>query len=463
MIPEAFLDRMRLLLGTAEYEAFCNSLTSEQSVHAVRCNSEKMDTETLLSVLGEQLSPISYTSDGFFCALPKIGHHPLHHAGAVYSQDPGAMAPVNCIDVQKGWRVLDLCAAPGGKSTHLAALIGQDGVLLSNEISLPRCKVLAGNVERLGLKNTFVSNLPTEQIAAWFSSWFDLVVVDAPCSGEGMFRKYDYAGEEWSPESVLSCADRQAEILANAARTVKGGGYLLYSTCTFSLEENEMTVDAFLEAHPDFSICEVKDAVKRVTADGIAFDGAKHPGELRRARRFYPHLHAGEGQFMCLLQRREDADALSEIRYKEPKDVSLSRDELALATAFLRDTLEEPIGKLLPGYILKKQGDMICLVSKDFPLLPHHGYLSGVAVGTVTKGRIEPHHHYFSAMGSHFRRKLALAPDGKELASYLRGETVATDLSNGYAAVTVAGAALGGVKVVNGIAKNHYPKGLRNP
>ena len=152
MIPEAFLDRMRLLLGTAEYKAFCNSLTSEQSVHAVRCNSEKMDTETLLSVLGEQLSPISYASDGFFCALPKIGHHPLHHAGAVYSQDPGAMAPVNCIDVQKGWRVLDLCAAPGGKSTHLAALIGQDGVLLSNEISLPRCKVLAGNVERLGRK-----------------------------------------------------------------------------------------------------------------------------------------------------------------------------------------------------------------------------------------------------------------------------------------------------------------------
>lgn len=463
MIPEAFLKRMRRLLGDAVYDAFYTSLIAEKNVHAVRCNSEKMDKETLLSVLGEQLSPISYASDSFFCSLDKIGHHPLHHAGAVYSQDPGAMAPVGCVAVQQGWRVLDLCASPGGKSTQVAARIGHDGILLSNEISLPRCKILAGNVERLGLKNTFVSNLSSEQIAAWFSSWFDLVIVDAPCSGEGMFRKYDYAGEEWSPENVFACAKRQAEILENAARTVKAGGYLLYSTCTFSLEENEMTVDAFLNAHPDFSIREVKDAVRAVTADGIAFEGASHPHELRRARRFYPHLHAGEGQFMCLLQRDESAEGSPEIRYKEAKDTALSREEMALATAFLKDTLEEPIDALLPEYILKKQGDMICLVSKDFPLLPHHGYLSGVAVGTVTKGRLEPHHHYFSAMGAHFRRKLALAPDGREIVAYLRGETVATDLPNGYAAITVAGAALGGVKVVNGIAKNHYPKGLRNP
>lgn len=463
MIPEAFLGRMQHLLGAKAYDAFYTSLIAEKNVHAVRCNSEKMDKETLLSILGEQLSPISYATDGFFCEIPKIGHHPLHHAGAVYSQDPGAMAPINCLEVRRGWRVADLCASPGGKSTHLAALIGHEGVLLSNEINLPRCKALAGNVERLGLKNTVVSNLPTAQIAEWFSSWFDLVVVDAPCSGEGMFRKYDYAGEEWSLENVLLCAQRQAEILANAAKTVKAGGYLLYSTCTFSLEENEMTVDAFLEEHPDFFTCDVSDAVKAVTADGIIFAGAKHPEALRQARRFYPHLHPGEGQFMCLFRREENADVLSNLCYKEDKSVQLSREERAVATAFLNETLKDPIEKLLPGYILKKQKDMICLVPEKIPLLPHHSYLSGVAIGTVIKGRLEPHHHYFSAMGQHFRRKLALVHDGREIAAYLRGETLATDLSNGYAAVTVAGAAVGGVKVVNGVAKNHYPKGLRNP
>jgi len=454
---------MQRLLGDEEYARFFAALTSEKNVHAIRCNTVKIGKEALIKALGEELSPISYSEDGYFYDIAGIGRHPLHHAGAIYSQDPGAMAPVNCIEIKEGWRAADFCASPGGKSAQIAAKIGEDGILLSNEINLPRCKILAGNVERLGLKNTIVSNLSAEQISSWFSAWFDLVVVDAPCSGEGMFRKYDYAGEEWSEENVAMCAERQAEILSHAAKTVKAGGYLLYSTCTFSLEENEETVDSFLEEHTDFEVCEVCDAVKAVTADGIPFASAKHPDMLRRARRFYPHLHAGEGQFMCLLRRSEGVDISPAISYREPDNTKLTREELALTTAFFDDTLCDSIDHILPSHILKKHGNTISLVPGSIPLLPHHGYLSGISVGTVTKGRLEPHHHYFSALGAHFRRKIELSPSGKDIAAYLHGDTLMTDLTNGYAVVTVAGAAIGGAKIVNGIAKNHYPKGLRNP
>ena len=277
-----------------------------------------------------------------------------------------------------------------------------------------------------------------------------------------MFRKYDVAKSEWKPELVPMCAARQAEILENAAKTVKVGGYLLYSTCTFSIEENEANVDLFLKNHPEFSVCEVSSAVKSVTADGIAFAGASYPDALKKARRFYPHLQPGEGQFMCLLRKQEGEDR-ARILYEDTKASLPTKQDAALAEAFLAETLEKPIDEILPGYILRKQGDTLCIVPEKIPLLPHHLYMAGVALGTVKKGRVDPHHHLFSALGKHFRRKIDLAPDSKEIKAYLHGEPIQTDLANGYAALLVAGAPLGGVKVVDGVAKNHYPKGLRTP
>lgn len=461
MIPEAFLERMQALLGE-EYEAFYHALSREENVHAVRYNPDKIKKEDFLTAMAEHLSPLSYTADGFLCDLLKVGHHPLHHAGAIYSQDPGAMAPLNCLDIQKGWRVADFCASPGGKSTQLASAIGDDGFLLSNEVSLPRCKVLAGNMERLGVKNAVVTNLSTDILAAWFRSYFDLVVVDAPCSGEGMFRKYDVAGEEWKPELIPICAKRQAAILENAAGTIKDGGYLLYSTCTFSIEENEANVDAFLEAHPEFTVCEVNEAVKRVTANGVAFRDANHPEALVRARRFYPHIQAGEGQFMCLLQKRSDHSEREAITYR-PSIAALSKEEERVVDAFLKDVLQKPWKELLPNYIFQKQGEMISLVPNQLPPLPHHVYLAGVTLGNVQKGRFTPHHHLFSALGKYFKNRLPLLLDTKELAAYLHGDTLKAELPNGYAVVTVLGAAVGGIKVVDGVGKNHYPKGLRTP
>ena len=276
-----------------------------------------------------------------------------------------------------------------------------------------------------------------------------------------MFRKYDNAEEEWSLDLIPMCAHRQAEILENAAKTVKVGGYLLYSTCTFSVEENEGNVDAFLEKHPDFSVCDVSERVKLVTADGIPFEGANHPDALKKARRFYPHLQPGEGQFMCLMQRLCGED-VPRLLYTSKRSV-LTKDEAEVVQDFFRKSLILPIEKLLPGYILEKQGDIISLVSEEIPLPPYRVYLAGVTVGTVQKGRLTPHHHLFSALGKYFKIRLDLLPDARELYAYLHGETVnAPHLPNGYGVVTVLGAPIGGIKVVDGIAKNHYPKGLRS-
>lgn len=461
MIPNAFLERMRLLLGDA-YESFLSAISEEHSVHALRYNPDKITEESFCVAFQENILPLSYSKDGYICNLSKIGHHPLHHAGAIYSQDPGAMAPLACLEIPKGWRVADFCAAPGGKSTQLASFVGEEGFLLSNEISLSRCKVLAGNIERLGVKNAFVTNVATDVLASWFSSFFDLVVVDAPCSGEGMFRKYDVAGEEWKPELVPMCAARQKEILSHAAKTVRAGGFLMYSTCTFSVEENEENIDAFLEDHPEFFVCEVKDAVKAITADGIAFKGAKHPEALKKARRFYPHIHPGEGQFMCLLQKKSGEESAC-ICY-QPAKTSLSKEEKNITEKFLKDVLAKPLCEILPNYILVKQGEMVSLIPEDIPLPPHRVYLAGITVGTVQKGRLTPHHHLFSSLGKHFRIQLDLPLDSKELLSYLHGDTViAQAQSEGYGVVTVLGAPIGGIKVVGGVAKNHYPKGLRIP
>lgn len=462
MIPEAFLARMHLLLGE-EYDAFYAALTSEKTVHAVRRNPEKLEREAFLSAMEGDIAPtpLSYAPDGYLCELSGIGRHPLHHAGALYSQDPGAMAPLSSLTLTRGWRVADLCASPGGKSTQIAAAIGSEGFLLSNEISAPRCRVLASNIERLGVKNTVVTNTSTDVLASWFADFFDLVVVDAPCSGEGMFRKYDYAGDEWKPELVPMCAERQAQILANAAKLVCGGGYLLYSTCTFSLEENEQNVDRFLIEHPDFTVCEVLPAVRAVTKDGIAFEGAKHSDALLLCRRFYPHISAGEGQFMCLLRR--DAGATQpQILYRASQNKP-TKEEYSLAEQFMADTLDRPWQSILGDHAIIKQGSLLYLSPTAIPLPPHSVCLPGIALGGVTKGRFEPHHHYFSALGQYFRRKIELSPKDMATLAYLHGETLTTELANGYAVVTVAGAPLGGVKVVGGVAKNHYPKGLRTP
>jgi 16S rRNA C967 or C1407 C5-methylase (RsmB/RsmF family) len=292
---------MRRLLGDA-YPAFCEAMERE-SDHALRLNRGKTDPTALLSLLPFAPAPLP-VFDGGYLVPPgeRPGSDPLHHAGAYYMQDPSAMATVSALPFDiSGWRVLDLCAAPGGKSTYLADLVGEEGVLVSNEIVPSRARILLGNLERMGIGNAAVLSLDPRAVAELFDRTFDLAVVDAPCSGEGMFRKYPEAADEWSPAGVTAAAERGALILAEAAKTVREGGYLLFSTCTFAEEENEANVAAFLGTHRDFELVPISPEVAAVTRDGIC--GAGDPDGIALTRRFYPHIFAGEGQYIALLHR----------------------------------------------------------------------------------------------------------------------------------------------------------------
>ena len=448
MLPEKFLLRMKNILGE-EYAAFESAL-SEPSVRGVRVNTTKISVDDFLGVSSLSLEKIPYLNDGFIPeSADGIGRSAEHHSGMFYVQDPGAMATVGAVDIKRGWRVLDTCAAPGGKASQLASAVGEEGVLLANEYVPKRAKIIVGNLERLGIKNAVVTSLDTARLSEMFSSYFDLVLCDAPCSGEGMFRKYDEAVSEWSEENVLACAKRQSEILENCQSCVKAGGYLLYSTCTYSVEENEGVIEKFLSRHPDFSLVEVKDELKATTADGL--------GKFKAARRFYPHKSRGEGQFIALLKKDENSGILPTILYKDSAKSPSKADE-AVARAFLKDNLKTEFS----GRIISV-GEQLAIVSHDLPVPPYSVFMSGVLLGEVKKGILFPHHQFFSAFGADMKRRVELKRGDARVEKYLVGEEIDTDITEGgWCAVTYEGVALGGGKISCGRVKNHYPKGLRN-
>ena len=450
MLPEAFVRRMEALLGN-EAEAFFRAMEKEP-VRALRINRIKAENAAADELCPFPHSPLPYDADGYIFDKEHIGHSPLHHGGGIYVQDPGAMSAVASLPLKKGMRVADFCAAPGGKSAQLAAAIGEEGMLYSNEFVTSRAKILVGNLERLGVTGAIVTSTDTKEYKKWFSAYFDAVVVDAPCSGEGMFRKNDAAASEWSEEAVKKCAERQSEILENAATTVKDGGYLLYSTCTFSIEENEQTVLAFLRAHPDYELIEVNEAVRACTADGVILPEA---GEipLHFCRRFYPHVSHGEGQFIALMQRK--TNDLPTILYKDAR-IPVQKEEMRIAEDFIRKTLSIP-----KGMKLYRVGDTLSLIKEEQTVPPRAVFGSGVCLGRVEKGRLVPHHQLFSALGKYFYEKIELCE--ADAARYLRGEELEGTDGSGYAAVCYGTLTLGGGKLAAGRLKNHYPKGLRNP
>ena len=451
--PEKFALRMQEILGE-EYESFRAKMEEENPVKGLRLSKKGQANRARIEECYD-LKRLSYGRDCYELSAPFDGKHPYHRAGAFYMQDPGAMSAVASAShvIEKGMRVLDLCAAPGGKTTQLAALVGDDGMLYANEITPSRCRILCSNIERLGLCHTAVTNASPQDLAKYYDRYFDFVLVDAPCSGEGMLRKSEEARIEWSEENVRMCADRQDTILDEAAKFLRGGGYLLYSTCTFSEEENEGAVLRFLARHADFHLCDLAPEVARVTARGRMLEGCE---ELTKCARFYPHLANGEGQFAALL-RRDDTAGEGGILKKDALP-SLSKAEEAAVKDFLRDSVGALDARLV------KNGNLVCAVPHDMPLPACHLAWVGVPVGELVKGRLVPHHAFFAAYGALFERKLDLSLDDARLPAYLHGDTVpAPELSDGFCAVLVDGMALGGGKVVSGVLKNHYPKGLRSP
>lgn len=446
MLPTDFSNRMKEILGT-DFEKF-EAAFSEPPVRSFRVNTNKICKENFEKINpfgGEQ---IPYAENGFYFDCDGIGNHPYHHAGMIYIQEPSAMAAVAGVEIQSDWNILDLCASPGGKSTQAAAK-NPDGILVSNEIIPSRCKTLTGNIERMGYKNVITTCADAKKLASLFGEVFDLVIVDAPCSGEGMFRKDENAQKEWSVENVMRCAERQHEILDEIKSVLKIGGLLLYSTCTFSLEENEKNVDRFLRENENFELISVDENVKNFTADGINFDGCRTEN-ISECRRFYPHLAKGEGQFFALM-RKTDGTEIEELVQTALGEIP--KNEQKIIFDFLDETLTDYDKKSV-----KKYKENFVYFSSDFPV-PHGAFSCGVTIGSLQKNYIKPHHQFFSALGKMFRQKIEL--DLEQAQKYIHGETVPCEFEKGWCAVMSEGCPIGGAKAVGGTAKNHYPKGLR--
>lgn len=457
-LPKAFAERMQRLLGS-EYESFAASYERERQ-YGLRRNPLKGSREDFDRVIPFPLEKISWAREGYYYdAEFRPGRHVLHEAGAYYIQEPSAMAVAEVLEPKPGERILDLCAAPGGKSTQIAGKMQGRGLLVANEVIGERARVLSQNVERMGISNCVVCSEKPERMSARFPLFFDRVLVDAPCSGEGMFRKDEAAGAEWSPEAVERCAERQAIILEEAAKMVRPGGVLVYSTCTFSPEENEGTVSAFLRAHEEYYIEET--VLENLFSPGRG-DWIDAPAAgIEHTLRLWPHLIRGEGHYVARLRKRGQTPV--EMTERETQGLTTENGKLCkLVEGFLRDELGIS-GMWMarhPGRIVTF-GDQIYLVPGEMPSLEGIRVLRpGLHLLTEKKNRFEPAHALAGTLrGKDTEKYKALTEE--EAAAYLRGESLRCGEERGWTALFYEGYPLGFGKASGGQMKNHYPKGLR--
>ena len=428
MLPEAFLNRMKNQLGE-EYPAFLQSLERPRAV-ALRLNPLKGELPRL-PFMGD---PVPWEPMGcYYDPESRPGLHPYHEAGVYYLQEASAMAPVALLDPQPGERICDLCAAPGGKTTQIAGRMAGEGFLLCNEINPKRAKILSRNIERMGVANALVTNEHPEKLAQRLQGYFDRVLIDAPCSGEGMFRKEEAAVTDWSPETVEMCARRQAEILHSGGELVRPGGRLVYSTCTFAPEEDELAVAAFLESHPEF---------EPEYVDAPWFDAGENA-----SYRMWPHKLLGEGHFAAVLRKKGDAEASGSgcTGEKLPKEWLSFAKELGISL---------PEGKAL------QFGQSLYWAPVDLPDLRGLKVLRpGLELGIVKKDRFEPA-HALALWLKDCKNTQPLAADSRELNAYMRGDVVPSN-QRGWCLITIDGYSLGWGKGDGQVLKNHYPKGLR--
>ena len=444
MLPEGFTRRMQTLLGE-EYEAFAASFDRPLCT-GLRQNPLKTGFTGDLSRFG--LEPVPWCPTGFrYDADTRPGLSPWHAAGLYYLQEPSAMAPAELLDVQPGERVLDLCAAPGGKSTQLAGKLAGRGILVCNEIHPKRARILSGNIERLGVANALVINEHPQRLERRFAGWFDKILVDAPCSGEGMFRKEAAAVTDWTEQTNTICANRQGEILRSAAAMLRPGGRLVYSTCTFSPLENEGVIAQFLQAHPEFSL---------LPADAPWFSPGRpewaesHMPELANTLRLWPHRLAGEGHFAAVLCRR-GPDARTE----------LPQEPAAQLPPELRAFCEET-GAMYPEGKLLRFGQTVYLAPAELPELKGlHVLRAGLELGELLKNRFEPAHAWALWLPT-LDSRISLSEQEVATQRYLAGDVLEAP-QRGWTLVQVDGLSLGWAKGTGSILKNHYPKALRRP
>ncbi len=457
-LPEAFKENMKALLKD-EYGDFLASYDCDRQ-YGLRCNTLKSDLSTFTDRMPFTLTSVPWAVEGFFYkSEERPGRHPRHEAGAYYIQESSAMSAVSVLDPKPGDYVLDLCAAPGGKSSQAAGRLQNSGLLVSNEINRQRSEILSENIERMGVRNCVVLNESPASLSARFTEFFDKILVDAPCSGEGMFRKDETARTEWSVENTLLCAKRQSEILDYAASMLRPGGFMVYSTCTFNPGENEQTIAAFIKDHPEFTIEGSKMS---------SFFDQGHPEwadgnpELLKTLRLWPHKIEGEGHFVALLKKSGTAPARQAVLPSgKASDLKLKKEIKDFLSAEAGLTAEAADLLFADTYITEF-GDNIYLTPS--PLQELKGLRvqrPGLHVAVRKKNRLEPAHSLAMALKPEDAASRAdLSFD--EAMKYLHGETLnCNENLKGWIPVFYEGFSMGYGKASGGILKNHYPKGLR--
>jgi 16S rRNA C967 or C1407 C5-methylase (RsmB/RsmF family)/NOL1/NOP2/fmu family ribosome biogenesis protein len=467
-LPGAFEARMRELLGP-EAPAFLASYR-RPAQRAVRANPLKLDPAALPGLLGIPPDPVPWSPEAWF--LPdgvRVGDTLAYAAGLCYVQEPSALAVAEALDVRPGHRVLDLAAAPGGKATQVAGRLGGQGVVVANEVQRGRVQALADNLDRWGSPRTVLAGETVARLAEALPGGFDRVLLDAPCSGEGLFRRNPAAAAQWRPGHVPGSAERQRGLLADAARLVRPGGALVYSTCTFAPEENEQQVARFLTANPDWELLQVP--LHPGFAPGRPDWAPGRPPELSRTVRLWPHHLRGEGHFIAKLVRPEGPGTARwnpTRRDRDPRRGSVADRELkgaGLPTAsrevagawrgFVADALEGDPGEVTVA------GERAYLVPD--PEVAGAGVRlvrPGLLVGRARPGRFEPAHALAMAAGAVTARRVREVDD-HEAAAFVRGETLASGGVAGWTLVSWNGWPLGWGRAAGGVLKNHYPKGLR--
>lgn len=443
MLPKEFLERMEKMLGS-EYRAFLENYENNK-YQALRYNPLKSKER----LFGNE--PVLWEENGYYYEEnEKPGKHPYHEAGVYYIQEPSAMAPVHFLEPKPYEFILDLCASPGGKSTQIGGKMEGKGILFSNEIHPQRAKILSENIERMGIPNSIVFQETSERLSERFPEFFDKILVDAPCSGEGMFRKNEEAVKEWSLENVSECAKRQDGILDNAAKMLKPGGRLVYSTCTFSEEENEGSIRRFLEKHSDFF-------VKKVTPIGQMVQN-------EYGIRLWPHKIKGEGHFLSVLEKEGILEERKEtVCYPLCKGKSLQQYKEFFEFCQENQLLEHPLVDFENGTYVTF-GEQLYLVPKNTPNLDKLKVLrAGLHVAAIKKSRIEPAHALSHILSSKdMKNAISFEKDSLQIRQYLNGQTINIEDGKGWMLVCVDGYGLGFGKATGGILKNHYPKGLRS-
>ena len=548
-LPAEFVSSMKDMMGEEELAAFLSCYECEDSSalpRALRLNPLK--TGGSFGRAGDLSGPVGAGEEGsgalrdfpdlsafspepvpwaapygFYCGIGRAdvrpGKSPLHDAGLYYMQEPSAMAPAALSGVRPGERVLDLCAAPGGKTTMLASMLGGEGLLVSNEIEPDRARILSQNVERMGIVNAVVTNESPERLAERFPAFFDRVIVDAPCSGEGMFRKEEQAVTTWSPEKVARCAQLQARILESAAGMVRGGGILVYSTCTFSPEEDERQTVSFLQSHPEFELVDLPALLGSERMREYGFEPGRpewaenNAAQARRTIRLWPHRLRGEGHFVAVFRRAGEhaaelipqgrgLDALYAGSGKPArgagKGQSLAREEWTAIRCLIEENLTADIAARCAascGADAVRFGDEIYLMpyAAQIPAAGLKILRPGLHLGTLKKGRFEPAHALAMALRPEETRRCMnlrsscsgkqsgpawglsedteegaegrnLPGESPEAAAFLRGESLPCDPSlKGWTLIAFDGISAGWAKASGGMLKNHYPKGLRRP